>query len=193
MDQINPNNVFPSGLSALKINLHKNWKWFLWMGIILMILGLINVSFLVWTTLISTIIFGALLLLNGLFEIIHSGHFWNKKWSGFFLHLGVGILYGLIGFLFISRPVQGAISLTLVLAVFLIVIGIGRIVLALTSHIPQRGWIAFNGLITLILGLIIWLHWPAISLWAIGIFVGIDIFFAGLWLFILGITSRKLV
>jgi uncharacterized membrane protein HdeD (DUF308 family) len=40
-------------------------------------------------------------------------------------------------------------------------------------------WIVISGLITLLLGVIILVHWPVSSLWTLGIFLGVDLVFAG--------------
>jgi uncharacterized membrane protein HdeD (DUF308 family) len=41
------------------------------------------------------------------------------------------------------------------------------------------GWVLANGIVTLILGVLIWREWPESALWVIGMFVGIDMLFAG--------------
>jgi uncharacterized membrane protein HdeD (DUF308 family) len=70
------------------------------------------------------------------------------------------------------------------LACSLIVSGIFRIVGSLMSRFPHWGWIFFGGVVDLLLGILIWRHWPATSLWVIGLFVGIDVIFNG-WTWIL--------
>ena len=45
---------------------------------------------------------------------------------------------------------------------------------------------------TLLLGILIWVQWPVSGLWVIGLFVGIDMIFAGTWLTMLALTARRL-
>jgi len=48
-----------------------------------------------------------------------------------------------------------------------------------------------NGLITLVLGVLIWRQWPVSGLWVIGMFIGIDLLFAGWTCVTLGLAVRK--
>jgi uncharacterized membrane protein HdeD (DUF308 family) len=59
------------------------------------------------------------------------------------------------------------------------VAGCFRIIVALSMRFPQWGWMLCNGVVTLILGLLIWRQWPGSALWIIGLFIGLDLIFTG--------------
>ncbi len=59
------------------------------------------------------------------------------------------------------------------------VAGVFRIVAAWSTYAPGRGWVNFDGVVTLVLGLMIWARWPVSGLWVIGLFIGIDLIIAG--------------
>ncbi|MBA2077154.1 hypothetical protein PCA_01340 [Rhodanobacter sp. PCA2] len=59
------------------------------------------------------------------------------------------------------------------------VAGVFRIVAAWSTYVPGRGWVIFDGVVTLVLGLMIWARWPVSGLWVIGMFIGIDLIIAG--------------
>jgi uncharacterized membrane protein HdeD (DUF308 family) len=52
------------------------------------------------------------------------------------------------------------------------------------------GWMLFEGVITLILGLMIWRHWPSGSLWVIGTLVGINMIMTGMTRLMLALAVR---
>jgi len=91
------------------------------------------------------------------------------------------------GALILARPLFGLALLALILAVYFVVDGIARMVSAFQARpIPGWGFVLFSGMISLLLGLMIWRGWPLSGLWAIGILVGIRIFMAGLTMLLLG-------
>jgi uncharacterized membrane protein HdeD (DUF308 family) len=125
-----------------------------------------------------------LLVLSGGVLLLDTFGFWWKKWSGFFLHLIVSLLYLGVGFSLLMYPVEASVSLTLFLGIFYILAGVLRIGFAATLKTPRWGWAWFNGIVTLILGVLILSNWPASGLFIIGLFVGIDLLFAG-WTFLM--------
>ena len=176
-------------LNAIK-ELHRRWGLFLALGIVLIVLGMIGISASALVTLVSVVFFGWLLVIGGAGVAIHA--FWAKQWSGFFLQLLSGVLYLIVGWILVSRPGIGALTLTLVFAVSLVVQGAFRIGAALSTRMDGWGWLLVSGIITLVLGLMIWNEWPLSGLWVIGLFVGIDLLFYGWWLVSLALSARRL-
>ena len=181
----------PPNLLTLKESLHKHWAWHFALGLILMVLGTLNISYSVWTTFISVIFFGYLLIIASIATIFHAARFWQKRWRDFYLHLLISLAYGVTGLLMVINPMLGAVSLTLTLCILYLILGGTWIVIAITQHLPGWSWMLFNGIVDLILGGLIWFYWPINSLWVIGILLGIDIIFMGWWLTILGWSARK--
>ena len=187
MDQTMPTNQLP--LSAIE-ELHRHWVLFLLLGIGLIVLGVIGISASGLVTLASVVFFGWLLVIGGAGVAIHA--FWAKQWSGFFLQLLSGLLYLIVGWMLVARPGLGAVTLTLVFAISLVVQGAFRIGTALSTHMDGKGSLLVSGIITLVLGLMIWNEWPLSGLWVIGLFVGIDLLFYGWWLVSLALSARRL-
>lgn len=172
--------------------LNRHWGWFFLWGLALVILGICAVSLATLTTLISIIALGVLIFIAGIVIILDSLKFWWGRWDGFFFHLIVGIVYVIVGVMLFRNPVMASLSLTLLLGIFYIAIGALRIIYALWFRMTAFGWIFFNGLIALLLGILIVANWPEASLFIIGLFVGIDLFFAGLAYIALGLSARSL-
>jgi uncharacterized membrane protein HdeD (DUF308 family) len=102
------------------------------------------------------------------------------------------LLYLAVGILLLVNPLEGALALTIVLAVFLIVEGIFKIITALRVRDHDGwGWLLASGIMSVILGLLIWAEWPASGLWVIGLLVGIQLRFTGWALVMLALAARR--
>lgn len=184
---MNSSEITPS----LRNQLKKNANWFLTLGIGLVVLGTLALIFSYTSTIFSVMYFGILLTIMGIFEGIKA--FKLSQWSSFFLHLFLGILYTLTGLFIISNPLVNAITLTLFIAIFFVISGISRIIFALVKHVPHQNWLILNGIITLLLGILIWAQWPVSGLWIIGMFFGIDAIFTGWTWIMLSLAAKKIL
>jgi len=176
-------------LAALP-ELHRRWKTLLVLGLFLVVLGVTAVCASTFATLLSVLLLGTLLLFAGGGLVAHA--FSAPRWSGFFLQLLSGLLYVVVGWLCVTRPGVQAIVLTLLLALSLVVHGGVRIGAALVAHVDGRSVLFVSGLLSLLLGIMIWNQWPVSGLWVIGLFAGIDLVFYGLWLVSLALAVRRL-
>lgn len=168
-----------------------NWGWFLALGVFLIVLGVVAISCSILTTLASVVLFGWLLVISGVVQTIHA--FWReRKWRGFFLDLFAGILAFVVGFMLLANPLAGAKTMTLLIAMFLFIGGIERIIVSLMAHFHHRSWLLLNGVIDVLLGIMIWREWPTSGLWVIGLFVGIDMLLSGWALVMQGIAAKTL-
>jgi uncharacterized membrane protein HdeD (DUF308 family) len=177
-------------LSAEREHLGKNWFWLLILGILLIVVGLMAISAAFVATLATVLVFGILFLIGGVMDIANA--FWARRWRGFWLHLLAGILYVVLGFFLIQQPLAAAEAFTLVMAVTFFIGGLFRIVFALVERFHGWEWVLLNGIVTLILGVMIWRRLPEASFWVIGLFVGIDLLFDGWSWVIAALTVRSL-
>jgi uncharacterized membrane protein HdeD (DUF308 family) len=154
-----------------------HWAWILALGIILIVVGTVAVSMPLWATLTTALAFGILLLMGGIAQLI--GAFWTREWSGFFLVLLMGILYLVLGVMFLRHPGEALVAMTLLLTCGLMVSGLFRIIGSLIYRFPHWGWTLVGGVINLLLGIYIYSQWPLDSFFVLGLFVGIDLIFTG--------------
>lgn len=175
---------------AVIAQLQKNRHLYLGLGIGLVVLGTLAMLFTYTATLFSIIYLAGFLLIIGAFEAAQAFkmHFWSK----FFLHFILAALYLFVGSFMLLNPTLNAITLTLFLAFFFAVSGFLRIIFALAHDLPHRGWIIFNGILSIVLGFLIWQQWPASGLWTIGLFVGINAIFTG-WSWIMLASKVKAI
>lgn len=170
-------------------DLRKRAGWIIVVGVILIALGTIALGSSVLTTLASMVFIGWLMVMAGVLQSAHA--FTCKAWGGFFVDLLAGILYAVAGFLIIAHPAEVALTLTLLIAMFLIIGGMFRIVVAIAVRFPNTMWMLIHGAVNLLLGFAIIQKWPLSGLWVIGMFIGIDMIFNGWTLVMLGIAVRK--
>lgn len=166
-----------------------NWGWFFALGVLLLVLGGAVISTSYYATLFSIVLLGVFLLAGGVVQIIQS--FLARKWSGLFLMLLLGIAYLIAGVYCISQPALTAIKLTLLIAILCFVVGIAKMLISLIMRFEKWGWVFFNGLVTFILGVMIYSSWPLSGLWVIGLFIGVDMILSGLSWIILSLGARS--
>ena len=167
----------------------KNWGWFLALGIVQIIVGTLAVGFAFSAALASVVTLGVLLLIAGAAQM--AAALLAREWEGFFLFMLLAFLYAVAGFLTLEHPLLAAEGLPLMLAALFLVVGLFRIAVALVGQVPSWGWPFFSGVVTVLLGLAIWLHWPASGLSVVGTLVGIEVIVNGVTWSALAIGVRR--
>jgi uncharacterized membrane protein HdeD (DUF308 family) len=168
--------------------IRRNWGWLVGLGTVLILVGVLAISYPVAATITTVTVFGVLLVISGAVEII-SG-IWARGWGGFFAHLLCGLLYLFVGVVLLDRPLIGAAVYTILLAVFFVASGLFRIVASAKLQFSGWGWGVLSGAVSLVLGVLIWKQLPEAALWVIGLFVGIDLLFNGWSWVMLGLAAR---
>ena len=175
------NTVVGDVRSALQ-GAHRQWGWFLALGICLVALGVVCIIYETSATLASITALGVLLFVAGIFQLVMA--FQARTFGHVVLYLLFGILELFVGFSLIQHPVAGTLTVTLVLAIYLVFSGIFRVIYALWAQFPNYPWAVFSGIIAIVLGALLYEQWPSSALWFIGIAVGINFIFAGIsWCF----------
>lgn len=179
----------PDTLSGETTRVRNLWGWLLAMGICQILAGSLAVSFAFSATIVSVVTLGVLLLVAAAGQT--AAAMLARNWGGFFLFLLLAAVYAVAGFLTVQHPLLAAEGLTLMLAAAYLVTGVIRIVAACVERIPLPGWVLLNGVITVLLGLLIWQQWPASGLWVLGLFVGIDLIVNGVIWSMLALSVRN--
>ncbi len=185
-------NVFSPGsnLTETLAPLRAKWGWIVALGVVYLVAGLIALGSVAAATAASVLVVGAMMIVAGVMEVISA--FQVKTWGRFTFWLLLGLLYIVAGFVAWDNPFLTAVWLTLILGAALVASGLMRIYIAFSmkQHSPWV-WVVISGLITLILGLIILAHWPVSAVYTLGIFLGVDLVFAGVSWISLGLGFRN--
>jgi uncharacterized membrane protein HdeD (DUF308 family) len=166
----------PPGVRAA---LSRSWKWLLASGILAIIAGAIAISVPAFASVFTATFIGWLILFSSIFMLVDA--FAPPRgaaivamrliWAALFLFAGIYLL---------AAPLEGTLTLTFVLAAFLIALGVLRLLAAYRERgAPGVGLVALNGAASLLLGLLIAVELPSSADWAIGLLVGIDFLFYG--------------
>jgi len=179
------------GLRGRGTIMKKGAGWFTAMAVVFIILGFMAILEPGIAGLAATILVGWLLIFAGgahLVAAFSGGGAGRVIWQ-----VILGIIYVIGGFYFLTHPLLGLGTLTLFLAGIIV----AEAVLEFIAYFQTRGasgsgWLLVNGLITLLLGGLIWMHWPSSSVWAIGTLLGVNLLMTGISRLMLGMAVRKL-
>src|SRR5665213_2903212 len=178
--------------SAVANALHEHWKLYLAEGIALVVLGVIAILIPPIATLAVTIVLGWLFLVSGVIGLFTT--FWMRQAPGFWWSLISAVLAVVVGGLLLTRPVSGALSLTIVVVVFFVIEGVASIMFALEHkrELSGRwGWMLMSGIIDLALAVLVFAGLPSTAAWAIGLLVGINMVFGGSALIAMALHARN--
>jgi uncharacterized membrane protein HdeD (DUF308 family) len=165
-----------SALSGLE-HLRARWGWFLALGILMVVLGAIALVFTPVATLGTVFVLGWLMIVSGIVDFVHA--FQARRWGGVLLHLLGGVLGVFVGLLVITHPIAGALVWTMIFAAFFTVLGAFRAIAAVHLRYRSWGWALFDGLVTLALGILLWVQWPVSAAWFLGLALGITLLLRG--------------
>lgn len=178
-------------VGSLNAELRPRWGWFVALGVALLVLALVAFANLMAATLVSVFMVGVLMTIGAVIQIVHAVRV--KRWGGFFYWLLGGLLYAVAGVLTFYNPLLAAAVLTLVLAISLIAAGILRLWASIRMRpLHGWGWIAASGIITIIAGIVFALHWPANTLFLLGIVLAVDLTFQGISAIAFGMALKAI-
>jgi uncharacterized membrane protein HdeD (DUF308 family) len=169
--------------------IESSWGWFVALGIALIVLGAVCIVGDVMATLATIFAFGWLLLIGAAIALVQT--FRTQSSRGLFLSLLNVVLRGFTGYALLRYPLAGEFGLTLLLASFFIVGGMFRAIGAGILQFPQWGWASASGAVSVILGVVLLVQLPVMSLWFIGFAIGVDFVFDGTSLVALGTALRS--
>lgn len=170
--------------------LTQRWGLFVGLGVVSLGLGFVAWADALALSLASTILFGLVLFVAGVVQLVHA--FVVRDWNGRLMSILGGCLYILAGTMMMEEPATGSLIITIFIAACLVVSGIGRIIMAFRQRGLQGWWIIlFGGLISLLVGLCLYITLPWSGLWLIGTFIAIELIAAGIGWVQFGLALRR--
>ena len=175
----------PTGLSNLG-----SGKSIVW-AIVLIVFGFLAIALPFATSWGVVVVIAWLIVFSGGFQFIHA--FQSHGVGHIIWKVLVAILYLIVGIYFLLHPLIGVAAFTFALAVFFVVEGVFDLVAYFQNRqAAGAGWILFDGIVTLILGLLVWRQWPSSSLWVIGTLVGISMIMTGTTRLMMSLAARRM-
>lgn len=183
----------PSPLPRRAETIRKHSGWFMIYAAVLILLGLFALFAPAVATLSAELTFGWLLVIGGfagLIAILRAG----TSASGFWWSLLISIALLLAGASLLWRPIEGVMTLTIVLISYFIATGIFKIPAAFRYRSEGEGgwiWMLFSALVDLALGIIIFLGLPGSAFWVLGLLVGVNFLFTGVAVLMIAVSMRR--
>src|SRR4051795_11215639 len=178
--------------AAVSATVKLHWKAFLFEGIVLAILGLAAMTLPPLASLAVTIFLGWMFLISGIAGLVVT--YWARQMPGFWWSLFSAALAVLAGLVLLARPVQGILTLTIVVGAYFLAEGVVTIMYALEHRreLSERWtWMLFSGVLDILIAFIIITGLPGSAEWAIGLLVGINLLFGGASMIGVALAARE--
>ena len=178
--------------SKMSAAVHEHWKAFLFEGILLVVLGLAAMIAPLIASLAFTIFLGWMFLISGIGGLFLT--FWARQMPGFWWSLISAALAVGAGLILLARPIQGTLTLTIVVGAYFLAEGVTTIMYALEHRreLSERwSWMLAAGLMDILIAAIIIAGLPGSALWAVGLLAGINLLFGGAALIGMALAVRK--
>jgi len=176
--------TIPQDISKLQSEMaaavHEHWKAFLIEGILLVILGLAAIIVPPLASLAVTIFLGWMFLISGIAGLALT--IWARAMPGFWWSLVSAVLAIIAGVLLLAQPVEGTLTLTIVVGAYFLAEGVTTIMYALEHRrelSARWSWMVVAGLMDILIAAIVIAGLPGSATWAIGLLVGINLLFGG--------------
>jgi uncharacterized membrane protein HdeD (DUF308 family) len=178
--------------SEMTAAVREHWKAFLIEGIVLVVLGLAAMIVPPLASLAVTIFLGWMFLISGVVGLAMT--FWARQMPGFWWSLISAALALIAGLILLAQPVQGTLTLTIVVGAYFLAEGVATIMYALEHRreLSERWqWLLVGGIMDILIAAIIITGLPGSALWAVGLLVGINLLFGGATLIGVALAARN--
>jgi uncharacterized membrane protein HdeD (DUF308 family) len=185
-------NDFEKMQSEMSAAVKAHWKAFLFEGILLAVLGLAAMILPTFASLAVTIFLGWMFLISGIGGLIVT--YWARNMPGFWWSLISAALAVLAGGILLARPMQGVLTLTIVVGAYFLAEGVASIMYALEHRRELTGrwsWILVAGLMDILIAFIVIAGLPGSAEWVLGLLVGINLLFGGATLIGMALAARN--
>jgi len=169
----------------------RTWTWMAVLAVLCIIGGFLALLNPFGATILAVVLAGWIFLMQGVIQVVHA--FRVRDWPGFIWSLGLGVLSLIVGIVLVADPLAGSVSLTLLVAVLLLMTGVAKTMFAFALR-PASGWVwvLASGLISVALGVMILAGLPASAATILGLLLGIELVSNGVLFLFVALGLRKL-
>jgi len=165
-------------------------NWSIGLSVLMIVAGVLAIASPLAAGVAVNVLVAWLLVFSGCAHLVFA--WYTRSTGGFLWELLLGVVYIFIGVYLLIHPLAGLASLTIALAIYLLMEATLEFVLGFTLRpLPGSGWLLFDGIITLILAVMIWRTWPSNTAWVIGTLVGISMLFSGTSRLMISMAARS--
>jgi uncharacterized membrane protein HdeD (DUF308 family) len=168
-----------------------NSRWITPIAILMIVLGIIAITFPFFASVASTLVFGWVFIFAGIAQIVYA--FQSRGAGQIAWKLFLGVLYLLAGTIVVVNPLEGVLAFTLVLGITIFVQGVIQVSMSFQMRrtSPNWVWVLVSGIIGIIFGIFVWSSFPFSAAWLIGTLIGVNILFDGVWMLTLHTGQQR--
>ena len=163
---------------AMRETVKQHSLWYLVQGALMVVAGILALLYPLASSVAVVLFLGWILIISGVLQAIslidaqQVPHFW--------LQLVSVVLSVIVGVLFLRRPGEGLLTLTLLLIVYFMVEGFSKVIFSLTIRpFPNWGWVLVSGIIGIVLACYLLASLPVAAVWLLGVLLGIQLICEG--------------
>ena len=176
---------------SLAGEINKASKWYIALGVLLMVAGVVMLLYPLYSGVALTWIVGCLLVLVGALYALNS--FMASSAGGFLFRILLAAVHIAAGVWMLTQPLEGLTALTVLLGITLALSGILKILFARALiGVPGVGMVVFSGLASIVLAVLIFLKLPVASEVAVGVLIGIDFISSGCSLTWIAVQAKRI-
>ncbi|WP_254543805.1 HdeD family acid-resistance protein [Halomarina pelagica] len=169
--------------------LYGSWRTLMIGGALIALLGVLAIVYPFVTGVSISVFLGAALVVGAVIHVAHA--FSAGGWKGTLWQIVLALVYLVAGILFLTDPVLGLMSLTLVLIAYFLIDGVVEIVMGLRLRgEPRWAWMVASGVISLVLAALIWAGLPSSAVWAVGLLFGVSLLTTGISMAMVAMGGR---
>ncbi len=169
---------------------HAEYGWLLSLGIFNIVLGFLAVTFTSLATFAAVVYLGWLFMLSGLVMIYFAYRI--RETGGHWSFVVFGVLAFVCGFFLLIHPMENAVILTMLIAIFIFTSGLVSLVSCFFGPHPYQGWVALGGIVSIFCACVIYAEWPVSGTWVPGTFLGVYLIFHGFTQVQIAVSGRRL-
>jgi len=175
----------------IREGLRRSWKELMVVGVLAIIAGCVAIIVPAVAAVGTAIFIGCILVVMGMFLV--AAAFTAHSLGSLVVRLLWALLTVVVGVWLLAEPHHAAVSLTLLLGIYFLLMGLTRLAIAVVGRgRPGAGLVGLSGVAGLLVGILILVEFPSSADWAIGLLVGIDLIFAGWTLTSVALAGRDL-
>jgi uncharacterized membrane protein HdeD (DUF308 family) len=165
--------------------------WSIALGVLMIVAGMLAILAPLLAGVVVIYVVAWTAIFNGVAQLVYG--FRSHSGGKLVLEVLLGLLYIAAGIFILIHPEGGLLALTLIIACILLVYGVFALVLAFQMRpLPGWGWVLFDAIVTVLLGFLIWRHWPVNAGWIVGTLLGISFISSGVSRLMVSLAVRKL-
>src|SRR5271167_4277637 len=176
---------------ALRDGIKRASGWSIALGVVMILVGMIAICAPLIAGVVIVYVIAWTAIFNGVAQLVYG--FLAHSGGRLVLEVLLGLLYIVAGIFILMHPAGGLVALTLIIASFLLVYGVVALLLAFQMRpLPGWGWVLFDAIITILLGVLLWAHWPMNAEWVVGTLFGISILVSGVTRLMVSMAFRRM-